>query len=80
MEAGPITQGIVGKVLANDDSRNAVERILDQAKDDVRVLLDENRHLVAALRDALLQREELVGDEILDTLRDAQHKHEHVSA
>ena len=64
VEAGPITQGIVGKVLANDDSRNAVERILDQAKDDVRVLLDENRHLVIALRDALLQREELVGDEI----------------
>jgi cell division protease FtsH len=80
VESGPITQGIVGKVLANDDSRNAVERILDEAKDDVRVLLEENRHLVAALRDALLQREELVGDEILDTLRAAQHEYEHASA
>ncbi len=35
-------------------------------------LLETNRHLVEALRDALLDREELVGDEILDVLRDAE--------
>ena len=54
VEAGPITQGIVGKVLANEDARHAVERLLDQAKADVHTLLDDNRHLVIALRDELL--------------------------
>ncbi len=75
VEAGPITQGIVGKVLANEDARGAVERLLDQAKADVHKLLDHNRHLVIALRDELLQREELVGDEIIDVLREAENRH-----
>jgi ATP-dependent Zn protease len=74
IEAGPITQGIVGKVLANEESRRAVETMLEQAKDEVRKLLDEHRHLVAALRDALLDREELVGDEILDVVREANQR------
>ncbi len=72
IESGPIATGIVGKVLANDDARRSVERILDQQKQEVRTLLDANRHLVGALRDALLERDELVGDEILDVLRDAE--------
>ncbi len=71
VESGPMSMGIVGKVLSNDDARRAVERILDQQKQEVRHLLDANRHLVAALRDALLERDELVGDEILDVLRAA---------
>ncbi len=71
IESGPYTMGIVGKVLSNEDARTAVERILDQQKSEVRRLLDEHRHLVVALRDALLQHDELVGDEILDVLRSA---------
>ena len=74
IEAGPITQGIVGKVLANEESRRSVETMLDQSKDEVRKLLDEHRYLVAALRDALLEREELVGDEILDVVREAEQR------
>ena len=72
IEAGPITQGIVGKVLANEDARAAVEKLLAQAKADVQALLDTNRHLVVALRDELLLRSELVGDEIVDVLREAE--------
>jgi hypothetical protein len=75
VEAGPLAQGIVGKVLSDKDALRAVERILDQAKGDVRQLLDTNRHLVVALRDALLDREELVGDEILATLAEADAAH-----
>ena len=75
IEAGPITQGIVGKVLANEDARAAVEQLLDQAKADVQSLLDDNRHLVIALRDELLEREELVGDEIVDVLHEAEARH-----
>ena len=72
IEAGPINQGIVAKVLGDDEARRSVERILEQAKADVRSLLDHNRHLVVALRDALLDTEELVGDEILDVLQAAE--------
>jgi ATP-dependent Zn protease len=74
IESGPITQGIVGKVLSNEESRRAVETMLEQAKDEVRKLLDEHRHLVVALRDALLEREELVGDEIIDVVREADQR------
>jgi ATP-dependent Zn protease len=74
VEAGPIAQGIVGKVLANEDSRRAVSTMLEQSKEEVRVLLDEHRYLVAALRDALLEREELVGDEILDVVQEAEQR------
>jgi cell division protease FtsH len=64
--------GIVAKVLNDDEARRSVERILEQAKSDVRTLLDSNRDLVVALRDSLLENEELVGDEILDVLHDAE--------
>ena len=72
IEAGPITQGIVGKVLGNEDARAAVEKLLAQAKADVQVLLDDHRHLVIALRDELLEKSELVGEEIVDALREAE--------
>ncbi len=72
IEPGPVSMGIVGKVLANDDARRAVERILDRAKGDVRGLLDANRDLVEALRDELLRFDELVGDEILSVLHKAE--------
>lgn len=72
IESGPLSQGIVGKVLANEDARAALEKLLTQAKADVQVMLDDNRHLVIALRDELLARSELVGDEIVDVLREAE--------
>jgi ATP-dependent Zn protease len=62
-------------VLANEDARQSVDRLLDQAKADVHMLLNDNRHLVIALRDELLEREELVGDEIIDVLHEAEKRH-----
>jgi ATP-dependent Zn protease len=79
VEVGPISQGIVGKVLANEDAKASVERLLDQAKAQVHTLLDANRHLVIALRDELLDRDELVGDEIIDVLVEAD-KRQHLDA
>ncbi len=38
----------------------------------MQTLLDDNRHLVMALRDELLAKSELVGDEIVDVLREAE--------
>jgi ATP-dependent Zn protease len=75
VEGGPLSQGIVAKVLGNEDARNAMEKLLDQAKTDVHKLLDDNRHLVVALRDELVLKEELVGDEIVNVLREAEAKH-----
>ena len=72
VEPGPISQGIVGKVLGNEDARAAVEKLLAQAKADVQTMLDDNRHLVIALRDELLAKDELVGDEIVEVLREAE--------
>jgi len=55
---------LAARVLADESSRAALERILTDAKSAVRVLLDEHRPMVEALRDALLEGDELVGDEI----------------
>jgi ATP-dependent Zn protease len=67
VEASPVG-GLVARVLADDEARRAVDRILEHAKQEVRDLLDEHRALVVALRDALLEREELVGDEIIEVI------------
>jgi len=55
---------LVTKVLSADAGRDAVEEILSRAKDDVTRMLEASRHVVEALRNALLDRDELVGDEI----------------
>ena len=59
---------LVGRVLADPALRPEVDRLLAQAKAYARALLDRNRHLVEALRDALLEHDELVGDEITEVL------------
>ena len=64
--------GIVSKVLANDDSRAEVETLLATSKNSVTEMLDDHRNVVEALRDALLEREELIGDEILQVIRESQ--------
>jgi cell division protease FtsH len=63
---------IVGRVLADDDGRHRVEDLLQEQKVVVQGLLASNQHLVAALRDALLERHELIGKEITDVLKAAQ--------
>jgi ATP-dependent Zn protease len=62
---------IVGRVLGDDRGRDAVEALLQEQKAHAKQLLSANRHLVEALRDALLDRHELVGHEITDVLESA---------
>jgi ATP-dependent Zn protease len=66
---------IVGRVLGDGDGRQMVEKVLTTQRDAVRLLLAENRHLVAALRDALVERHELIGSEITDVLEAARARH-----
>jgi cell division protease FtsH len=62
---------IVGRVLGDRDGRLKVEELLQEQKMKAKGLLESNRHLVEALRDALLTRHELVGSEITDVLEAA---------
>ncbi|MCW2620487.1 MAG: ATPase central domain protein [Frankiales bacterium] len=62
---------IVGRMMADPQGRAQLEALLQELKAESRTLLQRNRHLVEALRDALLEREELIGSEITDVLQDA---------
>jgi len=67
---------LVGRVLADADGRRRVEDLLQQQKMVASSLLNANKHLVEALRDALLERHELVGREITAVLEAARDAHE----
>ncbi|MEX0651016.1 MAG: AAA family ATPase [Actinomycetota bacterium] len=66
---GPIGgSNLVGKVLADKEGRQRVEDILEQQRQRVREVLELNADVHAALRDALIARDELVRDEILEVI------------
>jgi len=66
--------GLVGRVLGNPETKKAVEKILQREKRQVKALLEQNQHLLIALRDALLEQDELIGEEILHVLEAAGGK------
>ena len=69
---GPIgSKNLVGKVLGDRDAKQRVEDILTEQKERVAQLLDENSDVVMALREALIERDELVGDDILVVIEKA---------
>jgi cell division protease FtsH len=63
---------LVGRVLGDPASRSRTEELLQRQKVVVRGLLENNQHLVSALRDALVERHELIGHEITDVLEAAR--------
>ena len=72
--------GLVGRVLANGESKRAVAGMLKREKAAAKRLLRANSRLVIALRDALLDREELIGDDILAVLDEAGGKRAQTAA
>lgn len=74
LDNGPLGGNLVAKVLADNHGRAAVDTILRENKEEVGRLLAQNRHIVEALRDALLTRHELIGDDILDVIREAENQ------
>ncbi|HZU81155.1 MAG TPA: AAA family ATPase, partial [Acidimicrobiales bacterium] len=64
----PMAGNVVAKVLGSDRERQQVEDMLQDAKARVRTMLEDHRSVVEALRDALLERNELVGHEIMDVI------------
>lgn len=63
---------LVAKVLNDEVGKREVDEILRSHKDHVTLLLESKRHLIEALRDSLLEREELLGDEILAVIQKAE--------
>jgi cell division protease FtsH len=68
----PVEGNIVSRVVGTDAGRAEVEALLRQAKEDVRIMMEANHEIVEALRDALLERDELIGEEIVDVITAAQ--------
>lgn len=55
-------------MLGDGEGKARVEDILVAQKERVRAVLEENRDIHTALRTALVQRDELVRDEILEVV------------
>jgi cell division protease FtsH len=69
---GPIGgANLVAKVLADDRGKQSVEDILTAQKERVLEVLAENRDVHAALAQALVERDELVREEILEVIEGA---------
>jgi ATP-dependent Zn protease len=65
---GDVSTGPAGDLAYATNARGQLEELLHAQQAVVRELLGRNRHLVEALRDGLLEREELIGSEITDLL------------
>ena len=69
---GPLSRSnLVGKILANLETKQKVEDILEAQRVRVHAILAENRDVHAALVAALLDRDELVREEILEVIEKA---------
>jgi ATP-dependent Zn protease len=55
-------------VIGDRDRRKEMDSILEECRGRVRMLLQQKRHVVEGLRDQLLVREELIGDEIEEVM------------
>jgi len=69
---GPLSRSnLVGKILGNSETKQKVEDILEAQRVRVAAILDENRDIHAALVAALLDRDELVREDILEVIEKA---------
>jgi cell division protease FtsH len=72
LEAAQSAGDLVTKVLSDDTCRRAVDDLLELALDDARRILDTHRHVVEALRDALLERDELLHADLVAIIEQAE--------
>jgi len=59
------------QVLADSEGRQRVDDILEAQREKVIAVLEANRDVHAALRDALIARDELIRDDILEVIEQA---------
>jgi cell division protease FtsH len=65
---GLLSGGLVEKVLADQAARAELDALLASSRDAARAIVAEHGAVVEALRDALMERDELVGHEITDVI------------
>lgn len=58
----------INAIIGNAELNKEVNEILKKAKAEVTALLKEKSHVLEGLRDALLERDELIGDEIQELM------------
>jgi hypothetical protein len=68
---GFLEGNVVDKVLGDKDARAELDTLLMGSCDQAKAIVDEHPQVVEALRDALLERDELVGSEITDVIESA---------
>jgi cell division protease FtsH len=75
LNTGPLGGNLAARVLSDPAGRQHVDRLLDEAKQQAIRLLSQNRHVVEALRDALIERNELLDREIIEVIERAPGDH-----
>jgi ATP-dependent Zn protease len=71
VQDGVFNRNLVGRVLADSEARHRVDDLLNTQKERTRMALEDNRDLIDALRDALIARDELVGEDIVQVIEEA---------
>ena len=75
LDPGVLGGNLTARVLGDRQARENVDRILTGSKAKVTELLTQHAYLVRALADALMEKGELIGHEILDIIEAAQIEH-----
>jgi ATP-dependent Zn protease len=65
---GPLSGGLIDKVLGDKAARAELDALLLSSREIARQIVADHTDVVEALRDALLERDELVGPEISDVI------------
>jgi cell division protease FtsH len=65
---GALSGGLIDKVLSDKVSRAELDALLLASRDAARQIVTEHGAVVESLRDALLERDELVGTDITDVI------------
>jgi cell division protease FtsH len=69
---GALSGGLIDKVLSDKVTRAELDALLLSSRDAARQIVTDHRNVVEALRDALLERDELVGTDITDVIAACQ--------
>src|SRR6202012_2263467 len=67
-DAGPFSSGLVSKILGDRQMRAEVDKMLGRAYTEAEDILNRNRTVVDALAEAVVQRGELLGNEIIEVI------------
>jgi len=70
---GFLAGNLVDKVLGDKDARSELDSLLMGSCDAAKSIVESHPEVVEALRDALLERDELVGAEITEVIETALH-------